>query len=787
MFDSTQDEKFTNKREYYISRLDQENKIYFPVDYSIDRANKKIVRPPSAWQEIRTPVNSFDNTKAIGLLTGKINDCIVIDVDSDEAQLFWDNLCKKNEHTCNTIIKTGRGFHYYYKYTPTLPQCGTKIFIDKNNKSVDIDIRSDGGFVFYPSTLHPLTKTFYDFIGIPWKFSDLIYPPEFIFKYIKRAKQVHAPIPTQVTSGDIKTDQLSNKLDLISINTFSNYDEWLKIGMAIYNLENKKEVEDGLNIWETHSKLAENYEVGCCLKKWLTFNSNRDKLLSWNYINELCIRDSPLKWSKFTRFVPHVIDDVKLESRFFNAKTKEECIEISKEFCEHFILTKEDCSYISVYNYRNKAFGEDKYWQVNKLNDVKNTFSASKKIDKEKIYLFNESFCIRVHSTNIKPGYGVLYSNKLNQKLFNLWISPAHNPQHVIDYVFSDKCENRLRWMGYTVNTALKVIDDHVKYITESESDYEWFNTYICRTLFDFNYKAVICPVIIGLSGTGKSTFIKKIYSEYFGDAFTVKDDNKFAGLGSLTNIVGKSFALIDEARLNTKEDYDKLKVLISENQILVEEKYKQSRLMLNTCNFVLCTNRHNPIKDANGTERRFCYFKVNSECLEKKDYFKFLGLPFEIFVYYFMLRILNEEGDAIDKDKFKNLKRVNLNNYKTIINSRQAEISLSPISTFIRKIINELHENDSVECFNKLRDFNYISSNDLYQLYKNFFENSHFKGNIMGPTLLMRELIDSKYFTKKKIRIPGNKSATNIFVLNDIDILIKSFKLCNGNLDPIE
>lgn len=75
----------------------------------------------------------------LGIVTGKISNIIVVDVDDPKMDLSW--------LPETAVIKTGSGgFHYYYQYV--------KGFSNKARIKESIDIRGDGGFVVAPPSFN---------------------------------------------------------------------------------------------------------------------------------------------------------------------------------------------------------------------------------------------------------------------------------------------------------------------------------------------------------------------------------------------------------------------------------------------------------------------------------------------------------------------------------------------------------------------------------------------------------------------------------------------------------
>ena len=85
----------------------------------------------------------------IGIITGRGSQVVVIDGDSQEA-CEW--IERTFPHNWLTVINSGRGRHYYYKY-PSLKE-------DQKIKSTggvihdSVDVRADGGLVVCPPSIH---------------------------------------------------------------------------------------------------------------------------------------------------------------------------------------------------------------------------------------------------------------------------------------------------------------------------------------------------------------------------------------------------------------------------------------------------------------------------------------------------------------------------------------------------------------------------------------------------------------------------------------------------------
>ncbi len=79
----------------------------------------------------------------IGIPTGKINDFFVYDIDGE----YPDDLPPLN---VPYTVKTNRGFHVYFNYP-----AGITIKSRNGFKGHKVDIKSDGGYIVAPPSIHP--------------------------------------------------------------------------------------------------------------------------------------------------------------------------------------------------------------------------------------------------------------------------------------------------------------------------------------------------------------------------------------------------------------------------------------------------------------------------------------------------------------------------------------------------------------------------------------------------------------------------------------------------------
>jgi hypothetical protein len=126
---------------------------YLSNDWSIIPLLPRDKRPAIPWagyQRTRATEEEADawfltGTANLGIVTGSISDLTVLDCDSPEAITLAESLGLPPTWT----VQTGKGRHYYFRY-----QSGSRNF-QKRDDLPGIDLRSEGGYVVAPPSIHP--------------------------------------------------------------------------------------------------------------------------------------------------------------------------------------------------------------------------------------------------------------------------------------------------------------------------------------------------------------------------------------------------------------------------------------------------------------------------------------------------------------------------------------------------------------------------------------------------------------------------------------------------------
>ncbi len=209
---------------------------------------------PVAWRNATSDM-TIGNEDHVAILTGKINDLFVIDIDSTEAkQFFVSNVgdFEKDDMGCQ-VVKTHKGYHLYFKYPENLDQ--NELYLKSSTNVLSkimkgIDIRGDKGIVYFGKNY------------ICGKFTDepKEVPQAFITLLKQNVEEKHEKDKQEYlqnnngkyvkTYEDHKIQEIANTLNTLSIDRAENYDDWFKVGMCLKNDLG----DEGLELFQAFSK-----------------------------------------------------------------------------------------------------------------------------------------------------------------------------------------------------------------------------------------------------------------------------------------------------------------------------------------------------------------------------------------------------------------------------------------------------------------------------------------------------------------------------------------------------
>ena len=259
------------------------------------------------WKKITT-TDIKRNENAFALRTGK--DFGITAIDIDDPTLETSEKLMELMNDCNMIAKTRKGFHYVYKYDERLKQTSEQ---DK----LDLDIRNDGGIIFCePTSVKAPNGEFvanYEWTITPMDDEELQTIPDEVIEFLKaldpryvnikeereEEEEENVFVPTMetsttTTSSDPSTDDLLIKvLNATNVKRYTNYDDWVKIGMVCFN------ERVAMSVWEDLTKKNyPRYNNGSkrkCVEKWASFAKERKgRLLTQATLWKWLKQDDPI-------------------------------------------------------------------------------------------------------------------------------------------------------------------------------------------------------------------------------------------------------------------------------------------------------------------------------------------------------------------------------------------------------------------------------------------------------------------------------------------------------------
>jgi P4 family phage/plasmid primase-like protien len=251
--------------------------------------NKNKIPCQKEWTKItkKTCIDKLISDQNIGILTGKISNVTVIDVDvKDDGLKIWKKLTKKHGEIQTPKVKTGSGgIHYYCKYTNKL-KSDSKVIQFENKNGIGIDVKNDGGYVVCPPSINKESHN-YEWILHPSK-TDIAEIPEWFYSYLKdkntkninntkskSKKTINAKEIDVVECGRPHDKQHIEKiLNILSQERVDNETTWFQVGLCLFNSERSS--NEYFSLWKEWSKKSTKYNEGDCEKKWLTFKKDYD-------------------------------------------------------------------------------------------------------------------------------------------------------------------------------------------------------------------------------------------------------------------------------------------------------------------------------------------------------------------------------------------------------------------------------------------------------------------------------------------------------------------------------
>lgn len=193
--------------------------------------------------------------------------------------------------------------------------------------------------------------------------------------------------------------------------------------------------------------------------------------------------------------------------------------------------------------------------------------------------------------------------------------SPLKTPPNVLNY-----------WQGCTVDPHEGDWTCIQSYLHEivcaaDQSTYDYLIHYLAHMLQKPEEKSGVMIVLLGGQGTGKGVFFKLIRQIWRRSTLLISDIDQV--LGRFNAALERNFIVcMDEALFaGDKKAMDRLKSLVTESTIHIEQKYQPARSIDSVHRFFAASN-HEHFASIDHDDRRFLFLRVSSKHQRDTTYF---------------------------------------------------------------------------------------------------------------------------------------------------------------------
>ena len=254
--------------------LDHPDTVAFSIEKgeykNVNGVQKKNLKTPTSWNTIKKR-NIKKGDKIVNILTGKINNVIVLDFDKEAGEKLYDEMAHKFECINDTLIEsTPRGYHVYFKYNDIFP----KKYLELHENSC-LDIISDGCFIISTPSVFCDGKK-YELLNDVKPINmcdDLISYLKVLITNKSNVKLKKSKVKSKVVkeTPELITQEIDYNcdiefgkkiMDLIDVQFLDNYIDWLKIISSAKGLNIPKSFTEQIS-----KKVPEKYDPDDWLEK----------------------------------------------------------------------------------------------------------------------------------------------------------------------------------------------------------------------------------------------------------------------------------------------------------------------------------------------------------------------------------------------------------------------------------------------------------------------------------------------------------------------------------------
>ena len=178
-------------------------------------------------------------------------------------------------------------------------------------------------------------------------------------------------------------------------------------------------------------------------------------------------------------------------------------------------------------------------------------------------------------------------------------------------------------WVGSTVfpkKGDWSILRDYIFEVVcdGNVQTFEYFMSYLAHMLQHPEQKPGVMVVMVGGEGTGKGSFFQLLQALWRRSSLLVSNVEDVTG--QFNAAIERNFVtMMDEAIFSgDRKAQDRLKSMITEKSVTVEQKYQPSRTIASYHRFFAATN-HQHFAQVSSDDRRFLFLRVSEQ--RKKDY----------------------------------------------------------------------------------------------------------------------------------------------------------------------
>ena len=186
-------------------------------------------------------------------------------------------------------------------------------------------------------------------------------------------------------------------------------------------------------------------------------------------------------------------------------------------------------------------------------------------------------------------------------------------------------------WNGFAVvarSGPWPTIEHHLREVicAGNEANYHWLLHWMARCVQRPDAQAEVAVILRGKKGTGKG-MAARLLQRIFGPRHSFQASSQGDFLNRFNGHLSRTlFFFIDEAFwAGDKKSEGRLKAIITEDRITVEEKYQPKMMMRNRLKIMMASNEQ-WVVPATADERRFFVLDVSDRCKGDASYFKKLA-----------------------------------------------------------------------------------------------------------------------------------------------------------------